>query len=219
MATGAAPERTAGPAVSPRPLSAELAELTARVSAGPVPLREVIEALRGRAYELLMILLVLPFVVPVSVPGTSTPLGAAVAVIALQLAIGRLPWLPRFVLEARLPAGFFGKVLAAARGVVKFLEKFLRARGPALTGSRRIVSVHLAAIALAGLILALPLPIPFTNTLPGWAILLLALGLMERDGLFILAGHATLVLSIAYFLLLGESVRHSLHWASHWFGR
>jgi hypothetical protein len=42
--------------------------------------------------------------------------------------------------------------------------------------------------------------------------LLLALGLMERDGLFIAAGHAVLLLSIAYFLVLGESVRQSLHW-------
>lgn len=218
MATDAEPERAAGPAVSPRPLSVELAELTARVSGGAVPLRAVIEALRGRAYELLMILLVLPFVVPVSVPGMSTPFGVAIAAIALQLAAGRLPWLPRRVLEARLPAGFFGKVLRAARGVVRFLERFLRARLPALTGSRRMVGLHLAAVVVAALVLALPLPIPFTNTLPGWAILLLALGLMERDGLFILAGHAALALSIAYFLVLGESLRHSIHWASHWLG-
>lgn len=214
MATGAAPERAAGPAVAPRPLSVELAELAARVSGGAMPLRTVIGALRGRAYELLMILLVLPFTVPVSVPGMSTPFGLAIAAIALQLTAGRLPWLPRRVLEAKLPAGFFGKVLRAARGVVGFLEKFLRARAPGLTGSRRVVGVHLAGIAVAALVLALPLPIPFTNTLPGWAILLLALGLMERDGLFILAGHAALALSAAYFLLLGESVRQSIHWAS-----
>ncbi|HVU25565.1 MAG TPA: exopolysaccharide biosynthesis protein [Opitutus sp.] len=218
MATGAAPERPAGPAVSPRPLSLELAELAARVSGGPVTLRAVLEALRGRAYELLMILFVLPFAAPVAVPGTSTPFGLAIAGIAVQLAAGRLPWLPRWVLDARLPGGFFAKVMVAARGVVKFLEKFLRARGPALTASRRIVGVHLAAIVVAALVLALPLPIPFTNTLPGWAILLLALGLMERDGLFILAGHTALALSVAYFLLLGESVRHSIHWASHWLG-
>ncbi|HWA84887.1 MAG TPA: exopolysaccharide biosynthesis protein [Opitutus sp.] len=218
METGAAPERTTGPAVSPRRLSAELAELTVRVSGGAVPLREVIEALRGRAYELLMILLALPFAVPVSVPGMSTPFGVAIAAIGAQLAIGRLPWLPRFVLDARLPAGFFGKVIGAARGVVAFLERFLQPRLPSLTGSRRVVGAHLAAVVVAALVLALPVPIPFTNTFPGWAILLLALGLMERDGLFILAGYAALLLSVAYLLLLGGSLWHSIHWASHRLG-
>ena len=219
MATNAAHERGPNRVVSPRPLSVELAELTTRVSSGAVPLRAVIEALQGRAYELLMILLVLPFVVPVSVPGMSTPFGVAIAAIALQLVAGRLPWLPRVVLEAKLPAGFFVKVIGAARGVVRFLEKFLRARMPKLTASRRLVAAHLVAVAAAALVLALPLPIPFTNTLPAWAILLLALGLMERDGLFILAGHVMLLLSVGFFLLLGESARHSIHWVGDWLGR
>jgi hypothetical protein len=218
MAIDAAPERPAGAPAALRPLSVELAELTGRVSGGAVPLQAVIEALQGRAYELLMILLVLPFAAPVSVPGMSTPFGLAIAAIAAQLAAGRLPWLPRFVREARLPAGFLAKVLAAARGIVKFLEKFLRPRVPGLTRSRQVVRLHLAAIAAAALLLALPMPIPFTNALPGWAILLLGLGLMERDGLFVIAGHAALVLSVAYFLLLGESVRHSIRWVGDWLG-
>lgn len=207
------------PAVSPRPLSVELAALGVGVSGQPVQLRAILETLQGRAYELLMILLVLPFAVPVSVPGMSTPFGIAIAAIAIQLALARLPWLPRRLLDARLPAGFIGKVLAATQGVVRFLEKFLRRRLPSLTGSRRVIGLHLTSVALAALLLALPLPIPFTNMIPGWAIFLIALGLMERDGLFILAGHVVLVISLAYFAVLGESVRQSLHWALEWLAR
>lgn len=185
----------------------------------PVQLGTVLEALQGRAYELLMILLVLPFAVPVSVPGMSTPFGLAIACVALQLAAGRLPWLPRLVLRASMGPGFFRKVLAATRGVVRWLEKFLRPRLPGLTSSRWWVGLHLAGVALAALLLALPLPIPFTNMIPGWAVLLIALGLMERDGLFIAAGHAVLLISLAYFALLGESVRQSLHWAMDWLAK
>lgn len=212
MATNEAPERVS-PAVSHRALSAELASLEASLGERPVQLRTVLETLQGRAYELLMVLLVLPFAVPVSVPGMSTPFGLAIAAIAVQLAAARLPWLPRFLLHAKLGPGFFRKVLGATRGVVRFLEKFLRPRLPGLTGSRARIGVHLAGLTVAALLLALPLPIPFTNMIPGWAILLLALGLMERDGLFIAAGHAVLLFSIAYFIVLGESVRQSLHWA------
>jgi hypothetical protein len=216
MATNAAPEPAAGPAVSPRALSAELAALKASVAGKAVELRAVLEALQGRAYELLMILLVLPFAVPVAVPGMSTPLGIVIGGIALQLAFGRLPWLPRRLLAAKLPAGFLDKVLAATQGVVRFLEKFLRPRLRGLTGSRGLVGLHLWAIALAAFLVALPLPIPFTNMIPGWAILLIAMGLMERDGLFIAAGHVVLVISVAYFALIGGSAQHTIEWAIHW---
>jgi len=76
----------------------------------------------------------------------------------------------------------------------------------------------LGAIAIAALLLALPLPIPFTNMIPGWAIFLIALGLMERDGLFILAGHLVLFISLAYFALLGGSVHQTIEWAMQKFG-
>ena len=46
-------------------------------------------------------------------------------------------------------------------------------------------------IVVAGLGLTLPLPIPFSNSIPAWAILLLAIGMMEKDGLFVLLGHLT----------------------------
>lgn len=200
------------PAVSPRPLSAELSALEASVAGQAVELRTVLAALQGRAYELLMILLVLPFAVPVAVPGMSTPFGIAICGVALQLAFGRLPWLPRRVLAAKMQAGFLTKVLAATQGVVRFLEKFLRPRWMGLTASRRWVGLHLWAIALAAFLVALPLPIPFTNMIPGWAVLLIAMGLLERDGMFIAAGHGVLVISLGFFALLGGSVTQTIHW-------
>jgi hypothetical protein len=52
----------------------------------------------------------------------------------------------------------------------------------------------------AGLLLMAPLGlIPFSNTLPGIAILLLAAGISQRDGLVVLAGHVMVVLTIVYF--------------------
>jgi hypothetical protein len=218
METGAAREAP-GPAVSHRPLSVELAALQARLTGESIQLRTILDALQGRAFELLMIVLVLPFAVPVSVPGMSTPFGIAIAIVAAQLALARLPWLPRRVLEARIPAGFLGKVLAATKGVVAFLERFLRARWPAATRSRTMIALHFGGVIVAALLLAIPLPIPLTNVIPGWAILLLALGLMERDGLFIAAGHLTVVISLVYFALLGESAHQTVDWVLRWLHR
>ena len=214
---------TAGPLPAPpapaRPLSTELAQLRDAFTGRTATLREIIAVLAGRAWELLMILFVLPFLLPVSLPGTSTPLGLTVAVIAGQLAIGRLPWLPRRLLDRRLPPGFFTKVLAVTQRVVRFLERVLRPRWLALTGTRWLCALHLIVVTAAALLLALPLPIPFTNTLPGWTILLLAAGLLERDGLFVLAGYGAMVATLLLFSLLGAGARETFSAMSHWLAK
>jgi len=87
-----------------------------------------------------MMLLTLPFLLPVSVPGMSTPFGLAIAVIAVQLALGRLPWLPRWLLDQPLPAGFLIRVVAVPRGAVRMLERLLRPRWAALTGSAWLIA-------------------------------------------------------------------------------
>ena len=195
---------------APRPLSVELAQLREALAGRSATLREIVGVLAGRAYELLMILFVLPFLLPVSVPGLSTPLGLAVAVIAGQLAFGRLPWLPGWLLDRALPAGFLTKALEVTRGVVRGLERVLRPRALAITGARWLNGLHLCAIGVAALLLALPMPIPFTNTFPGWAILLLACGLMERDGIVIVAGYAMMVATGILFFLLGATIHEAL---------
>jgi hypothetical protein len=202
-----------------RPLSVELAQLREALAEQPTTLRAIVGVLAGRAYELLMILFVLPFLVPVSVPGMSTPLGLAVAVIAMQLALGRLPWLPRRLLDRQLPAGFLTKVLGVTQGVVRLLERVLRPRWPAVTGAQWLNGLHLCVVCAAALVLALPLPIPFTNTLPGWTILLFACGLMERDGLVVIAGYAMMVATAVLFFLLGATIHETFSAAWRWLAR
>ena len=206
----------ASPPHSLRPLSLELAQLRDAFAERSATLREVIVVLPGRAYELLMILFVLPFLLPVSVPGTSTPLGLAVAVIAAQLAFGRLPWLPRRLLDKQLPPGFFTKVVSVTAGAVRVLEKAVRPQLPLVTGARWLLALHHLAICVAAIALTMPLPIPLTNTFPGWTILLLAVGLMERDGLMILAGYVMLVVTAAWFFLLGAAITEALTRMWHW---
>ena len=56
------------------------------------------------------------------------------------------------------------------------------------------------SLTTGGILLLFPLSfIPFSNTLPALSVLLLALGMLQRDGIFILAGYFTLLLTILYF--------------------
>jgi hypothetical protein len=61
---------------------------------------------------------------------------------------------------------------------------------------------NLALIAAAVLLMAPFGLIPFSNTLPALALLFFAIGLLQRDGLFILFGHGMNVLTVIYFTVL-----------------
>jgi hypothetical protein len=207
----------AGP--KPRKLSEELTELRTRFAERAVTLREVIHVLHGRAYLLLLILLTLPFATPISLPGLSTLFGLVIALISLRLALGQHPWLPERIQDKRLPPGFFGRVFTLAAHVIRFLETFLRPRMSPFVQPPLLRNLHAVLMLVASCVLLLPLPIPLTNTVPAWVILLIAAGLLENDGAFIAGGYAVFVAGVVFFILLGEAThrlfetfRHSLGW-------
>ncbi len=210
MATSAAPEhdRPVGVDGKPLRLSEELAGLQARFAGEAVPLRDVIAVLRGRAYLLLLILLALPFCTPLPLPGLSTPFGLVIALIALRLTLGQHPWLPEKLLDRRLPPEFFRRVLTATARIIRCLEFFLRPRLTFLFELGFLRQLHALAMLVAALVLLLPLPIPFSNAFPAWVILLMAGGLLERDGGFITAGYAAFAAGVGYFIFLGGAAHH-----------
>jgi hypothetical protein len=64
--------------------------------------------------------------------------------------------------------------------------------------------------------LLLPLPIPLTNTVPAWVILLIAAGLLERDGVFIALGYVIAVASVVGLALLGGAAHQLLDIVRRW---
>lgn len=217
MATDAAPDSEDNPALPPHKLSEELARLETMFAERAVKLQEVIAVLRGRAYILLIMLLALPFGTPIPLPGLSTPFGFVIALIALRLTLGQKPWLPQKLLRTELPVGFISKLISFTRRMVGIFEKLLRPRLLAATDSVVLQRLHTLVILLSALALLLPIPIPFTNMFPAWAILLIAGGLLERDGLFVLAGHIMFAAGVAYFLLLGEAAQKLMEAVRHYF--
>ena len=200
----------------PKKLSEELIELRERVAERAVTIRELLYVLKGRAYMLLVILLTLPFLLPVPLPGLSTPFGLAIILICLRLALGQRPWLPKSIQRRELPAGFIPRVLDLAARVIRRLESVLSPRWLVLTEHALIRQLHAIVMVAAAIILLLPLPIPFSNGLPGWSILLLACGLLERDGRAIVLGYLMFALSVIYLWLFGEAAQELVEAALAW---
>ncbi|MDB6172241.1 MAG: Exopolysaccharide synthesis, ExoD [Chthoniobacteraceae bacterium] len=193
----------AGSPASPRvTFSQELRDLAAEFAERPVRVGEILDATKGRGFHLLLVLIALPFLTPIPLPGFSVPFGLVVAVIGARMALGQRPWLPKKLLSRELPPGFLLKVLAATGRVLKILERFLRPRLLFLHEQVLYRRLAGALIALSGLYLVLPLPVPFSNGLPAWTVLLLSAAALERDGLCFIAGCAMFLVATAFFVLL-----------------
>lgn len=149
-------------------------------------------------------LLTLVFMVPVSIPGVSTIFGATILFVGVCRVFNLKLWLPKRWEHKALPAAKLRAALGKGVLWLRRLGAILRPHRQAWMAEGRVADfINGWAIILGALLLMMPFGlIPFSNTLPGLAILLLALGVLERDGLVILLGHVTNLLTILYFGLL-----------------
>jgi hypothetical protein len=181
-------------------LSTDLQMLHSRVKDKSLTLAELKRSLKGRGPAMLLILLALPFCF-IAIPGLSTPFGIAICLIGACLVIGCEPWLPRFIMQRRLSTTRLTQILTGATKVARQLEKFVRPRLAFLHAGPGMLRLIGLGTVIAGLGLMLPLPIPFSNSIPALAVVLLAIGMLEKDGLCVLLGHLTAVATWVFIAL------------------
>lgn len=181
-------------------LSGTLRRLIDGIRGNSVTLREMMDAVGEQGLLLICAIASLPFLIPVSIPGISTVFGAAIILISLAITANRLPWLPKAILDRQLDTQKLVPALEKGASIVSRLDRFLKPRLSSLTTGRLVNRVNGLAITFAGVLLMFPLGlIPFSNTLPGIAILLLATGMIQRDGAVVLCGYVMNVVTVIYF--------------------
>ncbi len=178
-----------------RPRASELLEEFLKHEHGErIALEDVVRILGDRAFGALILLLAIPNVLPV--PGLSTVTGLPIAFAAAQMVVGRPhPWLPRRLAAVSMEREGFLRVLRRAHPRMEWIERrLLRERLPALISPAAERLIGLAMMVLA---LVMALPIVFGNQPPAFALALLALGLIEKDGAFVVAGLVAGVVALA----------------------
>jgi hypothetical protein len=158
----------------------------------PVTLNRIIDQVGPRGPFGVLIVLSLPFITPVALPGVSNVLGVVMIVIAWRLARGKPAHLPKRAGERRIPRERMAKILRISEKVLRFIERFVRPRRTPWLAWRGVRVVNAGVIALMALMLALPIPptIPLSNMLPSYGVILMAMSLMEEDGWLIWAAYA-----------------------------
>ncbi|MBC7371916.1 MAG: exopolysaccharide biosynthesis protein [Bdellovibrionaceae bacterium] len=166
-------------------------------------LGDLVFLLGDMGHGVLILLLCLFFLQPIPLPGVSTPIGALVVILATLQFMHKAPWIPKRFLNHRLPQTAVYKIAEIARKIWAKLEKILKPRMLTLTRAPFWRLVNLAVIVLSSFLLALPLPIPFTNTIPAIVIISLCFAQLEDDGLAVLFAYVTSVGMVFFFGGLG----------------
>lgn len=165
-----------------------------------ISLGELTTSLGDRGFGLLVLIFALPNIIPM-IPGVSTVSGVVIALVGLQMMIGRhAPWMPAFVAEKTMPRE---QLAAMVDRTVSWVERLERVAQPRWTGmTRGPMHVVLGAMfVLLGAILALPLSW-IGNFPPGVALVVLSIGMLEEDGLLVALGHAIGIVATLLVLAL-----------------
>jgi len=185
-------------------LTGRISSLIDNLPPDNVTLAEIRETLGQDGPLLLAVFLSIIFLIPVSLPGVSTAFGVAILLIGISRLLNRMLWIPNCFLKRQLPVDRLRDCLARGQKWVKRLEGISRSRRLEWLVSCGFVNgLNNCALILAAALLMAPFGlVPLSNTLPALAILLLAIGLLRRDGLCVCLGHVMNVATVIYFALL-----------------
>lgn len=148
-------------------------------------LNDLVASLGNRSFVPLLIIFSLPNLF-FFVPGASVITGPPLIFVAVQLVLGRPSvWLPKVLGERSIEKQAFGRIVARALPWIERVERLARPRYWRVSRRAAELIVGIACLVMA---IFMFLPIPFANTLPALSVIMLALSLGERDGLWLIGG-------------------------------
>lgn len=184
-------------------LSERLARL-AQADHDPLTLQDLVAALGKQSFGSVLLVLAIP--ATVMPPVVSALLGAPLLVVSAQLMLGvAAPRLPARLGRLSLPGARASAILQRAAHRISRLERVSR---PRLQGLLHPVHVRVAAAGCLAMSLVMCLPTPMAHSAAGLSIGAFATGLLQRDGLALVAGWILAILCAALMaLLVGASLR------------
>lgn len=166
-----------------------------------ITLDDLLRAFGLRSFGLLILVFALPNGIPAPIaPGLSAIMGAPLLLLSAQMLLGfNTPWFPQSWRARSFRRGDIARLLRPALPYIIKIERYVRPRLSHLSG--RSASRPLGLLILWNAVL-LSLPIPFGNLIPAWAIILAALGQVERDGALIITAIVASVVATGWVWFL-----------------
>ncbi|MBT8152422.1 exopolysaccharide biosynthesis protein [Epibacterium ulvae] len=184
-------------------ISDRLAQLGADADSDRVSLDWILKQLHERAFGLFLLILALPCCIPF-LYGVPQIVSLPLMFVSAQILLGRrVPWLPGN-LGARTVSSEGLRGLSQRSGPwLRRIEGLSKPRLSVLTTTPMDRFVGAALVLFSASILV---PLPGTNTVPGFAVVVVAMGLLQRDGILVVLGSILGTAWIASLLLAGATL-------------
>jgi hypothetical protein len=168
-----------------------------------VTFAELVDAFGDRGFGALLIVAALLAVLPTgAIPGVGSAAGVLVAALGAQMLLRRRsPWVPGPIAGRGVPREQLSASVERSRGVARRLGRVLKPRLHAMVSPAASRAVAAACFGL-GLVMIPMGPVPMASAILGAVVLLFGLGLVGRDGLFVLAGWVATAASLASLAFL-----------------
>ncbi len=150
-----------------------------------ISIQNILDGLGERSFGLVLLLFGLLSAVAV-VPGLATVISLPLLFFGLQMLSGyHSPWLPGFIANRSFAKQDLLGTIERGVPFMRWVENICRPRLLFMTGR---VGERLLGLLVFVLAVVIALPGPGTNFLPGLAIAFMAVAIIQRDGLLLLAG-------------------------------
>lgn len=163
-----------------------------------------------RSHALCILIFSLPFAQPIPLLGLSTPLGLVIALFGIFLALDRQIWLPSWLLRQHLNGKIVVRCCQVMIKILNRTEKLIRPRFGTWLFHPGTRALNGFLIVIFSGLLALPLPIPMSNIVPAYFLILNAFGWLEEDGVVILISYGVGVIGLIFFVALALGAKEIL---------
>jgi hypothetical protein len=180
--------RPAPPPLNGLSASKALETIAAEDEPERIGLGDLVARLGDRAFGVILLVVALPNCLPMP-PGSSGFFGALLMLVAVQMIIGRHRlWLPALVLRRSFSRSDYRAAVSRFAPLLKRLERLCRPRLTRIVSGwgERLLGVVVFVLAV---VISLPIPI-FGNLPPAVVVGVLAVSMIERDGVTMLIGYS-----------------------------
>jgi hypothetical protein len=191
-------------------LSQILAEFLLSDPKETIQIKNILEKFQGNSFLLTLIFFAIPGIIPLP-PGMTIIIAIPLILLSLQMLLGyEKVILPKRLNEIKLKNSTLIKIANKAIPILQKIESFLKPRFSIITNilSKKTISIiiFLSAICVMN-------PLPFTHSVPSFAIIIISLSLIKADGLVMIcgiliafSGFGISAISIATFLVIIKTI-------------
>ena len=175
--------------------SESLRKIALKPEGGKTKISEIIEDFHENGILLAMVFFALPVAVPLPYPpGFTTIMGIPLFILAFQMLIGsKQVKLPNKINNYEIKNSTLKIISEKIVPVIEAIEKYVK---PRFSFARSVYCEQFVGFISLLAAVSVALPIPLTKAIPAGGITIMALGLLNRDGIVIVAGFIIAVIGM-----------------------